>query len=97
CLLVPVCRRFLYITSSLFRRYGAVSVILFPYTTLFRSMESPKLPEKLAMLDGTPRRILCVCMFRGSVPALEREVNANNSVSDVFLKYWTGLDRKSVV
>ena len=49
-------------------------------------MDKPKLPAKLAVVSSTPKALVCVSIFNGKVPALERDVKAKLKAGKAFLK-----------
>ena len=49
-------------------------------------MDKPKVPAKLAVASSTPKASVCVWMFIGNAPPLERDVKAKPNTEDAFLK-----------
>lgn len=52
----------------------------------FCPIDKPKLAEKFAVASSTPNALVCVSIFNGNAPALEREVKAKLNTGKAFLK-----------
>ena len=55
-------------------------------------MLADKLAAKLATPSSTPWFFVNVSILTGSVPKLERDVNARTNACETFLRYWIGLN-----